>query len=84
MASSTRSTLTVISSPGATISWGLVVRDQPISDTWSSPWTFPAEVDEGAKVQHRGNAAGQHGAGNDRPADLRGVRLLLFLEDLSP
>src|SRR5438094_329897 len=37
--SSTRRTLTVISSPALTISAGSDTRDHAISDTWSSPWT---------------------------------------------
>ena len=58
-------------------------RDHPISDTCSSPHAA-AEIDEGAEVAHRRDAAGHHGARHDRFPDRVRNRPLLRLEQHAP
>src|SRR6476660_9205145 len=43
----------------------------------------PTQVDEGAEVEHRGDATREHGAGHDRLPHGRRVRALLLLEVLA-
>ena len=84
MSSSTRRTLTVISSPGVTTCDVSDTRDHPISDTWSRPCTPGPEVDEGAELAHGRDAPGQHRASDDRSPDLGGARPLILLEQRTP
>ena len=84
VSSSTRSTLTVTSSPGVTTCDVSDTRDHPISETWSRPCIPGPEVDERAEVAHGGDAPGHHGAGHDRLPDLDGAAPLLLLEQRPP
>src|SRR6185369_16335285 len=43
-----------------------------------------AQVDEGAELAHRGDAAGQDGAGHDRSTDSGRAGSLLLLEQRAP
>ena len=84
VASSTRSTFTVIWSPAATIASGVVdARPAHLGDM-EQALDAAAQVHEGAEVEHRGDPTGEHRAGHDRLAHGRRARALLLLEVLAP
>ena len=71
VASSTRSTLTVIWSPTATISPGLATRDQLISETCSRPWMPPPRSMKAPKSCTDATRPVRTAPGHDRLAQLR-------------
>ena len=84
VSSSTRSTLTVISSPGVTTCDGVRhARPSHLGDVQQALHAG-AQVDEGAELAHRGDAAGHHRAGDDRSPDLGGAGPLLLFEQRPP
>ena len=80
LSSSTRSTLTVISSPGLTTCDGVGHARPSHFGHVQQALHAAAEIHERAELAHRRDASGQHGARDDRLPDIGGARLLLLFE----
>ena len=81
--SSTPSTLQVIAWTALRTVEMSATRDHPSRTRAAAP-ARRRRIDERAEVAHGGDASGNHRAGDDRAADLVGVRALLLFEQRTP
>ena len=84
VSSSTRSTRTVTSWPGATNWEASDTRDHDNSETWSRPWIPAPRSTNAPNSRTEVTPPGQHGAGHDRRPDLGGTQPLLLFEQGPP